>query len=288
MGTVIQFQAMVRCAHCGGEAKLLMVPGEMTPWWRKFPSFVRGMVMPIGLITLGLLALYCALLSMIPYAGPALASALLAVYCVWVVRDAARGRAHLPLVNSVTEFLDLLADLFFVAIRFTMATALLWTPLVVRLAMLEEPERVLLEPSLLWLDPLFCAVVALAALYVPAALVICTITDSLIGPLNPVYSIRRVLRVPGQYAATAGVVATLLAIDVVVGQAFARGVGYDTIGLLTRFLHHLIGLPLPLLAAFVLGRFVCQNGDVFGVVPAGEFLVPAAPGVEPSGSIDDQ
>ena len=175
MGTVIQFQAMVRCAHCGGEAKLLMVPGEMTPWWRKFPSFVRGMVMPIGLITLGLLALYCALLSMIPYAGPALASALLAVYCVWVVRDAARGRAHLPLVNSVTEFLDLLADLFFVAIRFTMATALLWTPLVVRLAMLEEPERVLLEPSLLWLDPLFCAVVALAALYVPAALVICTI-----------------------------------------------------------------------------------------------------------------
>ena len=288
MGTVIQLQAMVRCAHCGGEAKLLMVPGGMAAWWRKFPSFLRGMIMPMGLLSIGMLALYSALLSMIPHAGAVLPTVLLVVYCVWVVRAAPRGRAHLPVVRDLTELLDLLADLFFVAIRFTMATALLWTPLVVRLALMEEPEKVLREPSLLWLDPVGVAVIVLGALYVPAALVICTVTESLIGPINPVYSIRRVMRVPGEYALTALAVAALLALDVLVGQAFARGVGYDTIGLLTRFLHHLVALPLPLLAAFVLGRFVCQNGDVFGVVPAGEFLVPAAPGAEPSGSIDDQ
>lgn len=287
MGTVIQTQSMVRCASCGGEARLLLVPGEITPYWRKLHSFVLGMVAPQGLLVLGGIALVLTATAMIPAVGAFLSGFVFVAYYFMVIRDSARGRVHLPLPRDVVDFFDFLADLFFTAIRLVMASTILWLPALLLLVSSETPEVLLLDPSQFLRRPAVIALLALAVAYLPGALVVCTVTESLMGPLNPLYTIRRVGRVPVQYLLTAVLWSVLWLTDGCLGELFGRVVARDSIPVVTPFLHNLVGLFFPLLSAFVLGRFVCQNGADFGVVPAGEFLVPAVPGAEPKGSIDD-
>ena len=287
MGTVIQAHSMVRCVGCGGEAKILLVPGRITPYWSKLGSFLRGMIVPPGVVVLVLLALVMALVSMIPDAGRPLAAGLLCVYYYLVVRDSARGRVHLPVPRSFTDLGDLLADLFFSVARLLMATAILWVPLVIVVSTAERPDAYWEDPSLLLKEPAVIALAVLAVLYVPGALLVSTIGESLLGPLNPIYTIRRMLPVWKQYLLTVAAWLILLVTDWCFGQLFGRIVAVDSVVVLTPFLHRLVRMVFSLMSAFVLGRFVIQNGEVFNVVPAGEFLVPALPGAEPKGSMDD-
>jgi len=287
MGTVIQSQSMVRCVACGGEAKVLLVPGQISPYWDKLGSFLRGMLLPPGVIVLCALALAMSLLSLIPVAGRPLAVAVLCAYYFMVLRDSARGRVHLSISQTLTDFGDFLADLFFFVMRLLMATAVLWVPLVWWVRASGQLDLLWSEPQLLARQPVGLVLAVLAVLYFPGALVISTVSEPFLGPLNPVYTIRRLLPVWRQYLLTVVVWAVLLVTDWCLGQLFGRIVAIDSVVVLTPFLHRLVRLVFSLMSAFVLGRFVIQNGQVFNVVPAGEFLVPAMPGAEPKGSIDD-
>ena len=287
MGTVIQSHSMVRCMVCSGEAKILLVPGRITPYWDKLGSFLRGMIIPPGVAVLGLLALAQALVAMIPAFGRPAAAALLCAYYFMVLRDSARGRVHLPVPRNVVDFGDLLADLFFSTVKLLMATAILWIPPLVIVFTAEQPEAYWNDPALLLREPAVIALLVLAVVYLPGALVVSTIGESLLGPLNPVYTIRRMIPVWRQYLLTVAVWAVLLLTDWCLGQLFGRIVAVDSVVVLTPFLHRLVRMVFTLMSAFVLGRFVIQNGESFNVVPAGEFLVPAMPGAEPKGSMDD-
>jgi len=287
MGTVIQSQSMVRCVECGGEAKILLVPGKITPYWSKLGSFLRGLVTPPGAFVIVTLAMAMALASLIPGAGRPLAAALLCAYYFMVVRDSARGRVHLPVPRGPIDFGDFLADLFFGAVKLLLATVILWAPVAAIVFTAEQPDVYWRDPALLLERPAVLALFVLALLYFPGALVVCTISESLVGPLNPIYTIRRLVPVWKQYLLTVAVWAILLLTDWCLGQLFSRIVAVDSIVVLTPFLHHLVRMVFSLMSAFVLGRFVIQNGEVFNVVPAGEFLVPAMPGAEPKGSMDD-
>lgn len=287
MGTVIQFTSMVRCTSCGGEAKLLLVPGALSPYWKKAPSFFKGLFTLRGLGLLLCLSLALAGLAYIPVAGPALAWALFGMYYFMVVRDSARGRVSLPMPRDTMDFLDFLADLFFACMRLLLSTLFLVGIGVAYLSARGKMLDIWLEPGLLWSDPVIVVLGVLMALYLPGVLVISTISESMIGPLNPVYTIRRMVPVYRQYLLTVLVWVTLLALDHVLLAGFGAAVARDSIVVLTRFLHVLVGVILPLASAWVLGRFVFQNGEAFGVVPAGEFLVAADPGGEPRGSLED-
>jgi hypothetical protein len=287
MGTVIQFTSMVRCTSCGGEAKLLLVAGAFMPYWKKAPSFFKALVSPRGLGRLFGLSLLLAGIAYIPVAGLALAWALFGMYYFMVVRDSARGRVSLPLPRDTMDFLDFLADLFFSCMRLLLSTCFLVGIGVAYLSARGKMLDVWLEPGLLWKDPVIVVLGVLMVLYLPGVLVISTISESMIGPLNPVYTIRRMVPVYRQYLLTVLVWVTLLALDHLLLTGFGAAVARDSIFLLTRFLHVLLGIVLPLASAWVLGRFVFQNGEAFGVVPAGEFLVAADPGGEPRGTLDD-
>lgn len=287
MGTVIQFTSMVRCTSCGGEAKLLLVPGALSPYWKKAGSFFKGLATLRGLGVLLGLSLALAGLSYIPVVGAVLAGCLLGTYYYMVVRDSARGRVSLPMPRDVMDFLDLLADLLFSVLRLLLSTTFLVGIGVAWLSARGKMLDVWLDPGLLWRDPVIIALAVIMVLYLPGVLVVSTISESLIGPLNPVYTVRRMIPVYRQYLITVAVWVALLALDHLLLFGFGAAVARDSIVVLTRFLHILVGIVLPLASAFVLGRFVFQNGEVFGVVPAGEFLVEAAPGGEPKGSLDD-
>jgi len=287
MGTVIQFTSMVRCTSCGGEAKLLLVPGALSPYWKKAGSFFKGLVTLRGLALLLGISLALAGLSYIPVAGPVVAWCAFAMYYYMVVRDSARGRVSLPAPRDGMDFLDFLADLLFSALRLLLSTTFLVGIGVAYLVARGKMLDIWLDPALLWRDPVIIGLAVILALYLPGVLVISTISESLIGPFNPVYTVRRMIPVYRQYLLTVAVWVALLALDCLLMFGFGAAVARDSIVLLTRFLHILLGLILPLASAFVLGRFVFQNGETFGVVPAGEFLVEAAPGGEPKGSLDD-
>ncbi len=287
MGTVIQFTSMVRCTSCGGEAKLLLVAGAFMPYWKKAPSFFKGLVSLRGLGLLFGFSLLLAGIAYIPVAGLALAWTLFGMYYFMVVRDSARGRVSLPLPRDTMDFLDFLADLFFACTRLLLSTSFLVGLGVAYLSARGKMLDVWLEPGLLWKDAGVVVLGALMALYLPGVLVISTISESMIGPLNPVYTIRRMVPVYRQYLLTVLIWVALLGLDYLLLVGFGAAVARDSIVLLTRFLHVLVGLILPLTSAWILGRFVFQNGEAFGVVPAGEFLVAADPGGEPRGSLED-
>ena len=103
--------------------------------------------------------------------------------------------------------------------------------------------------------------------------------------LNPLITIRIIMRVPVQYAMTwVAVVGILLADALVSGVA---GLILNRIPLLGGLGLNYLGVMIPSLAAFVMGRLIFQNAEDFGVLGEKQLVGPEWPEAQPRGVLQN-
>jgi len=259
-----------------------MVREEPTPYWIGVGRFVRSVFSPLGLLWLASVACMIFLIGWLPIIGPILAGGLFASYFFLVIQESSRGRETLP---SPGRFSEMLGEVVFAWVRFGLATLVLWVPALVYLKMTGGLMRVWTDPGGTLADPVLMLIVALGVAYLPGAMIIAAIGDAVFSALNPLYVLTFIRRVPGQYLATVAIFCLLSVAQMMVVAAitFVGSVIPDPI--FTPILMGALRLTVPLTIAFVLGRFIYQNKEAFGLEPEGEVLVPAMPDAIPRGKV---
>lgn len=269
-GTMIQMRMVVRCTRCGGEAKILAVPSQVMPFWKVIPTFILWVFAPRSLASLMFAALALWGLAQVPLAGFPLAAVFAIGYGFLTIRDGARGRMQLPWPRHP---IDQLLDLLFGAGQIIAATVPLWLPVVAYLQLRYGWENLATAPSRPLFDPILVPLVLLGALYVPAALIQALLGESLLELLNPVAAIRRIRQIQRPYLILAATWTLMMAADAYLLVALAGLAAKVHVTVLTPVLLNLVGLLLPLVAFFVVGRFILQYGSLFGVAPSGDFFL---------------
>ncbi len=269
-GTVIQMRPVVRCTRCGGEAKILAVPHQVTPFWKVLPTFVLWMFSPRSLISLLFAALAMWGLTQIPAAGGPLAAVFATGYLYLTIRDGARGRMQLPWPRHIA---DQLLDLLFGAGQIAAATAPLWLPITLYLQLRYGWQALAARPTAPLFDPVLVPLTVLGALYLPAAQIQALLGESLLSLLNPVATVKSVRQIQKPYLALAGLWTVLMAGNVYLVAALIALAAKVHVPVVTPVMLNVVGLLIPLVAAFTVGRFVLQYGNLFGVAPSGDFFL---------------
>ncbi len=269
-GTMIQMRMVVRCTRCGGEAKILATPNQVAAFWKVIPTFILWMFAPRSLTSLLFAALALWGLAQVPIAGLPLALVFVIGYGFLTIRDGARGRMQLPWPRHP---LDQFLDLVFGAGQIIAATVPLWLPLLAYLQLRYGWEDLAAEPTRPLFDPILVPLALLGALYLPAALIQALLGQSLLELVNPVAAVRRVRQVQRPYLLLAGLWTTMMATNAYLLAALVELAAKVHVTVLTPVLLNVVGLLIPLVAFFIVGRFVLQYGSLFGVAPSGDFFL---------------
>lgn len=269
-GTVIQMRPVVRCTRCGGEAKILATPQELAPYWKVIPTFILWMFTPKSVISLLAAVLITWGLTHVPNAGAPLAAVFVLGYLFLTIRDAARGRMQLPWPRHP---LDDPLDLLFGAGQIVIAAMPLWLPLVLYLQLRYGWAELAEAPMAPLFDPILIPLVFLGLIYLPAALIQAVLGESLLGLVNPVNTVRAVRQIQTPYLAMAAVWAALTTANGYLMAALIPLADKVHVPVLTPLMLVVIGLFLPLISSFVIGRFILQFGNLFGVAPSGDFFL---------------
>lgn len=276
----VKGETLAICTQCGGFAPVLMRQRRLAPYWEVLPSFIRAMSSKDGLLQLIAVGLALYVVRLLPgVAGSILGTFVFVTYYLQVVNHAARGVVVLPTPADFTGIETVMQASF----RFFVASALLWLPGGVYVLvfigfgpLFEQGAQALMDPGLF-------LVVALGLLYIPVAIIAAAVADSTLAMLNPLITVRIILRLPGQYGLTAGVWLGLWVLQVLVMGVVYLLAGVVPIPVVTGVLVETMALVIPVIQAFVLGRFIFQNAPHFGILLQGEDVEPILPGAVPRG-----
>ncbi|MCA9555685.1 MAG: tetratricopeptide repeat protein [Myxococcales bacterium] len=276
----VKGETLAICTQCGGFAPVLTRERRLAPYWEVLPSFIRAMFSKEGLLQLIAVGLALYVVRLLPgAAGSILGTFIFVTYYLQVVNHAARGVVVLPTPADFTGIETVMQASF----RFFVASAFLWLPGLIYVLvfigfgpLFEQGAQALMDPGLF-------LVVALGLLYIPVAIIAAAVADSTLAMLNPLITVRIILRLPGQYGLTAGVWLGLWVLQVLVMGVVYLLAGVVPIPVVTGVLVESMALVIPVIQAFVLGRFIFQNAPHFGILLQGEDVEPLLPGAVPRG-----
>jgi hypothetical protein len=268
------------CVHCGNLAQILMVRKDIKPYWTAFPSFVRAMFSTAGVIQMFAVALVMTLASLLPGAsGRGIAMFVFVSYYFQVIRRCAQGQEHLPEPDDFTGL-----ENYWIMTRFSFASALIWAPAVYYVFRNATPLEILNDPARVfrtYFDGWAAGLIAFGIIYYPAAIITAAIAESILAMLNPMITIRMMLRIPGQYFATVLVWLFIAGLDYAFGAMVSGFQALVHIPILSALVIQFFKLPLPILTGFILGRLIFQNAEDFGIVRTDKLYEPEWPGVKP-------
>jgi hypothetical protein len=242
------------------------------------PTFLKDMLAGPGLVQFLVLAFVLWVFSWLPFVGKLLYILCLPAYLLHVVRESAKGAETLP---GVPDLDDVYSDMIFPAIRFIVASLMLWVPAVIYLFWYIGLRTLLEEPLTALTDPTLALIIIASVILYPAMFMAAAIGRSFAAMFNPVVLFGVILRLPGQYflvvgiwallgLVNAGMVVTIFLLDAVIHIPVVSGL-----------LSQAVALVIPITVSFLFGRFVYQNAVALGHMTEEEFKVPEYPGAKP-------
>ncbi len=286
---------VIRCIHCGGIAKAIMVERPVDPWWRKIPAFF-GAILSLGgigkLFVVAVMLLIAGFMAIVPFLGFIFAwifyLGILGSFLIFVLQGSTDGKEKLP---SLSDMGHELSDLLAAALRMTLASAIVWIPFLIYI--FSSPSGFIASAkSGLWKDPVILSIVIVGIMYLPAAFILAALTDSALNAANPVAVFGIIMRAPGEYLGIAIFTAVVFfgnaALEPVLLKISIKVAGHSGfIMLLLAPVMSTIKLILPTLDFMVLGWFIHQNAELFDL-PGGGNLVAAMPRARPMGQLSQQ
>ena len=246
----------VLCVHCGGLAQQLMVPRQRRPYWQMLPTFLKAIFSLEGVVQILAVSVAMVLSGMIPLIGPPLSKLIFISYYFRVILQAAYGAERLPEPSDFTDF----SELFGPMLRFFMASLLIWLPALIYIVLsvgLSDFNIKNVSGTVIFL------LVTVGVLYFPAAVIVAAISDSALAVITPAITVRMILRFPGEYFLTVAVWGFLNVLDgflwinlMIWGNTFH-------IPIFVPIIVNMVGLLIPLLTGFILGRLIYQNAEHF-------------------------
>ncbi len=211
------------------------------PFQKSAPAIFLGVV------------LVATLASIIPIVGFFLWLGVQAIFFFRVIQDSGEGEDELPRGGEFVDLFDLLVPSF----RFFVALAVPFVPAILGAYVIGANS-----PAVI---PITGLLLLLGLAYMPASVMVASLTGGCLGPLNPVAGVLIMTRVPGPY------ILTTLAVGVVmiIHSATMAGVFMVTKPILIPFLPGLIrscvALILPTIACRMLGIFLHQYRHELGL-----------------------
>jgi hypothetical protein len=265
------------CVHCGGYGRRIMRPKHIAKFWAMFPQFLRAIFSQAGLIQLFAVALVMCIASPLPGLGSPIVAFIYVSYYFRVISSAAAGGEQLPEPDDFLGVGSLLGPVF----RFALATTMIWLPACLYLyfgigleALEENPGAALRSPAVILL-------VLAGIAYFPAAVIAAAVAESAFAVLNPMITLRMIFRIPGEYALATGIWAALTAANAAVMAGIEAAAQVFWIPFVSSVLIQTLGLVVPVLNGFMLGRLIYQNHEHFGVMLAGAHEEPEFPDAMP-------
>ncbi len=283
---------VIRCIHCGGIAKAIMVERQVEPWWKKLPLFLKAIFSLRGIGELFIVAIFLVItgfMSIVPLIGfifkYSLYYGILASFLFLVLQHATDGNDDLP---ALTDMGRDLSEILVAALRIILSTALVWVPLIIYVI----TKHATITVDGLYSDPVILAIGIIGVIFVPAAFILAALTDSAIDALNPVNVFGVIMRAPGQYLGVAIFSGALFFGKVVLQPLillFALKIAGTSflLVLLTAPVIMAIMLMFPTLMAMVLGWFVHQNAELFDLPPGGQ-MVAVMPRARPLANLAEK
>ncbi|HOX47409.1 MAG TPA: hypothetical protein PK668_27695 [Myxococcota bacterium] len=287
---VIQQGSLVRCVPCGGVAEPIRMRKEVLPYWGMLHVFLLNMLTLKGLVQLavvgGVLAIlrWVASLPNVIFILPLLVTlvylAVWASFYFMVVRRAARGQEDLP---EPEDFLSP-GEVAGSGLRFIAATALLWVPACVYIYFTHGLLHYLNVPVL---DPVLILILLVSVVYFPGAMIVAAISGDTGAMLNPLNVLGVITRIPGQYFLSVLVWGVITVLAFVLNSFLLLLLTKLRVPVLGGWLYQVLSMVPHLLAAFVLGRLIYQNGETLEYISARDLLVEAWPGAKPVHEYDE-
>jgi hypothetical protein len=194
-----------------------------------------------------------ALLGLIPFIGAFLALGVQAIFFFRVIQHSGDGEDDLPHGTDFTDFGDILVPSF----RFLLAFIVPFVPAVLSFFALGTDNPVVLPVA---------AILTLAGLaYMPASMMVASLTTGCLGPLNPVAGIMIMTRVPSAYAITTFCVAVVVMVHTLVMAVVFTATKLIPLPFVPGLIQNTAMLVLPTVAARMLGIFLHQNRHELGL-----------------------
>jgi hypothetical protein len=220
------------------------------------PRLMRAFLYPFQRSALAIfvgIAVVSALLSLIPFIGAFLALGVQAIFFFRVIQHSGDGEDDLPQGTDFTDFGDLLVPSF----RFLLAFLVPFVPAILSFYALGTDNPVVIPVA---------GLLALAGLaYMPASVMVASLTSGCLGPLNPAAGIMIMTRVPSAYTITTFCVAVVVMVNGLVMAAVYAATNLIPLPFLPGLIQNTAGLVLPTVAARMLGIFLHQNRHELGL-----------------------
>ncbi len=283
------------CVHCGGLATQLTRQRKVKDFLGALPSFVKSFFTMDGLASLVALGLFCYLgrgaLALVPVTLLNIWMALVVytvvygiviVYVFSVIQSAAQGSERLPDPADFTDPLSLIAPVF----RFVLALSYLWLPTVLYVSFVVTWQSVYWDgPMQLFRDPVLLALVVGGVVYFPVAVVVAAISDSVLAVLDLRIGLRIIARLPLQYAGAVLTCFVFLVVGWIYGLWASIAVALIPVPFIPALTAQITSVVFVLIPAWVLGRFIYQNHEHFGLMLAGAGEEPEWPDAVPRGQL---
>ena len=270
------------CVHCGGLAAQLTRRRRIKDFLSALPIFVKSFFTMDGVASLVGLGVFSYVFGSFGGLLAMIAWAVVVTYVFSVIRAASQGSERLP---EPADFTDLFS-LVFPVIRFILALSYLWLPATLYISYVVTWQSVYWDgPMQLFTDPVLLTLVIAGIVYFPIAVVVAAISDSMLAVLDLRIGFRIIARLPLQYA---GAVATC-AVFLVIGGIYRLWAGIAVALIPVPFIPAIVaestGVVFTLIPAWILGRFIYQNHEHFGIMLAGADEEPEWPDAVPRGQI---
>ncbi|MEQ8984014.1 MAG: hypothetical protein RL846_39075, partial [Deltaproteobacteria bacterium] len=286
-GDSLNANILVLCVHCGGVARTLTRRRDIPKFYerRGYTAFLNTMFSNSGVLQVAAVGIMMYLVGLLPgNLGLGLSRFVFVSYFFHVIHRTAHGETALP---WPADFLG--AESFIVVTRYSFGTLLVLGPALVYtlwgISLWELTHNVEHVIQTRIFDPFPLTMLILGAVYYPAAIIAGAVAESVLAMINPLITIRLILRIPAQYAITVATWAALTIADFLWTLGVDAAVAAIPIAFIPKLVGVILTLPLRLTVGWMLGRLVFQNAEEFGIVREELLVEPALPGVAPRGEV---
>jgi len=254
------------CLDCGGLATKITRPRRIEPYWEMFPRFLAAMFSWEGLVQMLAIGGFMYLLSWLPFGLGAVAVGFVYItYYFRVISHAAAGGERLP---EPEDFLGW-ESIFSPMLRFSVAAGLIWLPAVLYIWFGVGYEAIIAKRTAALLDPVIFILLAAGLVYFPAAIIAAAVANSVWAVINPMITVRLMLRIPWEYAITWAIWAGLSVLDIILRAGLNLAASVVSIPIVSAVIVQTTSLFVPVFTGLILGRLIYQNADEFGLLLAG-------------------
>jgi hypothetical protein len=281
------------CCQCRrGVSPITIHRADLVPLWQRLldaPKYPLGAVGLLSLVSLAFvraLTSYVSPMSMLTMGAAVflLRQGLYWAFLFFIIRNSAEGASKM----GVLGFRDIQSDVVSPALKGLLATALLWLPAAIYVAVVSENGVFGILTYEGSKDPFFWALALVGILYAPMALLAGATDLGFLHILNPIQIFSSIRRMGRDYFVAIAAMAVVLIfgriLDSVAGLVLAK-VG---IPFLPRWLAEMVSLYPTFIAARVLGTLLFARGEALDWGRAEEYQVPVLAGVRPRGVIADK